>query len=154
MAGKKFKFRFEPMLNVRRHKEKERQKEHAEAVEKVVRQKEQLDRIDNMRLTALKQQRNHLSGSISVAEALVYSRYLMKLRRERLGGAELLHGLQLKAEERRVKLVEAAKERKIFQTLKETWQFKHMQELEKAEQKELDEIGANTDRRRKKKGSE
>ena len=152
MAAKKFKFRLEPLLKLRKHREKERQKEHAEARAKVYEQESSLQNMDRHRLTTLDTQRKRLTGSISVAETLICSRYLVKLKRDRLAGNELLHGLRKEEETRRDKLVSSARERKIFEMLREKQEKKHLDEIHKADQKELDEIASMADQRHKKKG--
>jgi flagellar FliJ protein len=152
MGAKKFKFRLDPLLKLRENREKERQREHAEAAEKVLSQKQQLDQVDRTKLQTLDHQRHRLSGNISVAEALIYSRYLMKLRKDRVTGSELLRGLEREAERRRARLVEAARERKTFELLKEKQKVRHLTALEKADQKDLDEVATNGFVRNKKKG--
>lgn len=140
MATKKFKFRLEPLAKIKKHREKERQKEHAAALKKVHDQIDALTGIGGQRLETLKTQRRKSVGKIVVAEALVCSRYLQRLKRERIAGEELLHGLENKAEERRLTLVDAAKERKIFELLEEKQRIRHYKNLDKLEQKEIDEI--------------
>jgi flagellar FliJ protein len=152
MAAKKFKFRLEPLLKLRRHREKERQKEHSAAAAEVHKQKLQIQSIDYSRLTALDHQRQRLSGRICVAEALVYSRYLMKLKRRRLAGTSLLHALEKEAEQKRRKLIEAARERKTYELLKEKQQLRHRAGIEKQDQKELDEVAVTSFRRGRRRG--
>jgi len=152
MANKKFKFRLEPLLNIRKHREKERQKEHAEAQARVHRQQSSLQQMDGHRLSTLDAQRERLTGTISVAETLVCSRYLVRLKRDRMAGTELLHGLRKEEDDRRVNLVEAAKQRKIYELLREKQEKRHLEEIRKADQKELDEVAAVSDRRNKEKG--
>ncbi len=150
MAAKKFKFRLEPLLKIREHREKERQKEHAAAATKVHEQKSSVATIDSQRIGTMDYRREKLVGRLSIAEALVYSRYLMRLKRERIAGVELLHGLEREAEKKRQKLVAAARDRKIFDLLKEKQQRRHREEAEKVDQKELDEVAVGAFRRQKK----
>ena len=142
MAAKKFKFRLDPLLNLRKHREKERQKEHAVVVDEVQKQKQLNGNLDTARVDTLDYQRSRLDGRLSVPEALICSRYIMKLKRQRMAGNELLYALQKDAEKKRAKLVEAARDRKIFEKLKEKQQLRHNFEIEKQEQKELDEVAA------------
>jgi len=142
MAAKKFKFRLDPLLKLRKHREKERQKEHAAAAAEAHKQKQLNGDIDRARVNTLDYQRSRLAGQLSVPEALICSRYIMKLKRQRLAGNELLHALQKETEKKRTKLVEAARDRKIFEKLKEKQQLRHRREIEKQEQKELDEVAA------------
>ncbi len=139
------------MLKVREHKEKERQKELAEAQGQVVEQKGKLTELDEHRVSTFDHQRKRLVGTISVAETLVCSRYLVRLKRDRIAGSELLRGLEREVENRRQKLVEAAKERKIYELLKEKQKTRHRKAIDKAEQKDLDEVSINVFLRKQKK---
>jgi flagellar FliJ protein len=149
--AKKFKFRFEPMLKVKEHREKERQRELAETLAKVHDQKAALRKLDTKRLDTMDHHRSKLVGRVSMAEALVCSRYLLRLKRERMAGNELLRGMEREAESRRQKLVEAARERKVYDLLKEKQATRHRHGLEKDEQKALDEVATNNFRRKTKK---
>jgi flagellar FliJ protein len=140
---KKFKFRLEPLLNLRAHAEKQKQREHSVAVQQVQNQKGQLAGFDSERHRTVEHQRRSLVGSLSLAELLICSRYLVKLRKNTLSGRELLRGYEKEAEQRRQRLVEASKEKKIYETLKEKQQQRHQKTLEQAERKESDEVATN-----------
>jgi len=146
--AKKFRFRFEPMLKVRKHIEKERQKDHAEALGAVNLQKQQLSTIDQERIGTMEHLRQQQRGPLSLAEMLICSRYLLRLKRERVTGSELLFGLEKKAEDKRQELVQAAKERKIYELLKEKQGLRHRQEVDKAELKEIDDVATDNFRRK------
>jgi len=105
--------------------------------------------MDTERLATMERQREQLVGRISMAEALVYSRYLLRLKRERVAGVELLQGMEREAEKRRHDLVEAAREREVYELLKEKQQTRHRKGIEKDDQKELDEVATNNYRRNK-----
>lgn len=137
---KRFNYRLQPLLNVKSHIERERQKEHALALEQIMRQEEQLSRVDAQRESTLTEQRAGLIGSISIARMLIYSRYLLKLKKSTLAGIETLRGLKKNAEEKRLVLVEASKERQIYEKLKERQQERYNKESARQEQKETDEI--------------
>jgi len=145
---KKFKYRLEALLKVKEHLERERQKDHGEAVRKVMRQRDQLTDIEKKRLTTYDEQRDVLIGKMSVAEMLVYSRYLMKLKRDQLVGKQLLQALDHEAEEKRIKLVEASREKKVFEKLKERQQKKFNKEVHRLETKEDDETAVVSFRRK------
>lgn len=145
---KKFKYRLQALLRVKEHIEKERQKVHAVALLKVNRQTDELDRIDDSRQTSLSAQRNQMTLHVSVAEMLVYSRYLARLKREQLAGNELLHVLEGEAEEKRIELVAASKDRKVLEKLKEKQSAKHHAEINQAMTKENDEIALISHRRK------
>jgi len=146
---KKFKFRLEPILTVKSHIEKERQKEHSVAVEKVMCQKDSLTQLDSERMNTLESQRSRQLGRISMAEMLICSRYLLKLKRDTLASVELLRGLQREADVKHESLLRASVEKKIYEKLKEKQKAKYFQDMERLERKETDEIATNSHRRRK-----
>ncbi len=145
---KKFKYRLQALLKVKEHIERERQREHASAVQKVHQQSNELDRLDRSRDSNLSQQRDQMKENLLVAEMLVYSRYLARLKRERLAGTELLKALEEEREKKRTDLVEAAKERRVLEKLKERQLAKHNAEIEQALTKEGDEIAVTSYRRK------
>lgn len=145
---KKFKYRLQALLRVKEHIEKERQKNHAVALQKVHRQTDELDRIDGSREENLSSQRDQMTQHVSVAEMLIYSRYLARLKREQLAGNELLHILEGEAEEKRIELVAASKDRRVLEKLKEKQSAKHHDEIDQALTKEHDEIALICHRRK------
>ncbi len=146
---KKFKFRLEPLLRVKAHLEKERQKEHAVALQRVHAQQEHLYRLDVTRVGVMERQRQTQSAPVSAAHMLLFSRYYLKLKRDMITGAELLRGLEGEAEKRRKLLVEASRERKMYDKLKERQQVKFNLSVELITNKQNDEIAANSYRIRK-----
>jgi len=146
---KKFKYRLQALLKLKEHIERERQKEHAGALHRVNSQKTALGQLDNVRKGTLKGQRQRMTSRLSVAEMLVYSRYLMKLKKDRLAGEQLLNALDQEAEKKRQDLVEASKQRQIHEKLKERQKEKHDKAGRLAIAKSDDEIAINNYRRRR-----
>lgn len=144
---KKFKYRLQPLLKVREHKEKEQQKELAQALGKVATQKEELDELLSHRSETVDDQRARMSGTITVADLLVCSRFLLHLKKSTIVGREVLRGLEAEADKSRMRLVEAAKERKIYEKHKEKLKEKYFEEMKLIENKEMDEIASNICRR-------
>ncbi|MCM2271771.1 MAG: flagellar export protein FliJ [candidate division Zixibacteria bacterium] len=140
---KKFRYRLEPVLKVKAHVEKQRQKEHAVALQQVYLQKEKLASISSEREQTCEQQRQRLTGPLRPHQLLAASRYLVKLKRDTITGSELLRGLEREAEVRRMRLVEATKQKKIHEKLKDRLQHRFISEFEEKEKKELDEIAVS-----------
>lgn len=141
---KKFRYRLEPLLKVKSHTEKQRQKDHAVALSHVFRQKDRLEAISEEKARTFEYQRSQFHGPIRVHQLLATSRYIMKLKRDTITGAELLSALEGEADRKRELLVEAAKERKIYEKLKERQQVKFFVEAEQHDRKTLDEIAIVT----------
>lgn len=147
---KKFKFRLEPLKKIKEHIEKQRQKEHAVAIQRVNAQQERLAALEQSRLAVMQHQREKqmAAAAVSPMELLTYSRYYLKLKRETLAGLELLRGLETEAETKRLKLVDASRERKIYEKLKERQNARFNTSVEQILNKENDEIASNTFRYR------
>lgn len=148
---KKYHFRLEPLLNVRKHVEKQRQKELAAAVQQVNAQKAHIDKLAAKKIETAEAQRGIQGGKLSVYQLQSYSRYFVLLKKEAMAGQELLRGFERDADQKRRKLIEAAKQRKIFEKLKDTQQTKFYKDIDEAEKKEADEIGLNSFRLNQKK---
>lgn len=146
---KKFRFRLEPLLKLKAYKEKEEQKVLAAALQKVYSQEESLDNINDNRVNNQNGLRNFLSGCLDLARLSGYARYFMKLKQDEYLGREMLKVLQKNSEEKRLKLLEATKQRKIYEKLKEKKLEIYEREFKLADQKEQDEIGVQIARQKK-----
>ncbi len=151
---KKFQYRLESLLKVKAHIEKEKQKAHAGSMKKVLDQQLALTEIEIKRLRAFDQQRQRAAKHFSVAEMLVISRYAQKLRRDDALGGEFLKALEKEADQTRTDLVEASRERKKYDKLKDKLREKHHKEVNAAMVKENDETAINSFRIKKKSRSE
>jgi flagellar FliJ protein len=145
---KKFRYRLQALLKVKEHIERERQKEHGAAAAKVMRQKEELSRVDDCKEATIDDQRKTLGQRFTVADMLVYSRYVQKLRRDRVMGEKLLEGLSKDAEEKRRKLVEASQEKRKYEKLRDRQKERHAKEAEHLMAKDNDETALNIHRRK------
>ena len=153
---KKFAFRLEPLLKMKAHTEKERQKDHAVAQGKALEQRRSLEKIGADQAGTLDRQREEMAGRMSVAELLIYSRYLLKLKKDTLTGGEMLKVLERNVEAKRRALVEATKQKKVYEKLRERQQKRHQEMVKAQETKEADEIAIMSyqqqQRARRKKG--
>jgi flagellar FliJ protein len=141
---KKFRYRLQALLKVKEHVEKERQKEHAQALQKVYNRERALNQILKDKNEKLERQRSRMEAGLSVAEMLVYIRHMLKLKRDLLAEKELLNVLRKDADGKRENLLNASKERKIHQKLKERRQEQHNEDVLRQTTKENDEIALNS----------
>ncbi len=141
---KKFKYRLEALLKMKEHFEKEKQKEHALSLQRVQTQENNLSALESEKNQNLIRLKNKLNGSLSVAEMLVYGRYLIKLKRNSFSGEQMLDALQKQEEGKRSKLLEATKEKKIREKLKEKQHEIYIDDLKLLENNENDEIAGNS----------
>ncbi|UCG61960.1 MAG: flagellar export protein FliJ [Candidatus Zixiibacteriota bacterium] len=147
---KRFRYRLQALLKMKEHIEKERQKELAASSQQVRSKEEELDLVQKNRDRTFEFQRNEILQSFTVAEMLVISRYLHKLKRETVVGKELLRVLKVEEEKRRRKLLDASRERKKYEKLKEKQQQKHYDNARSAITKEMDETAVSTYRQKAK----
>lgn len=145
---KKFKYRLEAILKVREHIEKEKQRDLAAATRKVNDQFGELKQIDQNRSGTLSTQSEKMRGRLSVAEMLVYGRYIMKLKRDTLAGREVLKVLRKDESQKRGELLEASQARRVYQKLKERQHDHFLKEASRSESKESDEVASTNHRRR------
>lgn len=146
---KKFKYRLEPLLKMRDHIEKERQKQLAAATKRVRDQEGSLESISNQREATFDKQRAIMNQPFSVAEALVVSRYILRLKRDRITGEEMLKALKADEDKKRRILLEASRERKKYEKLKERLHEKHDKEMDRLIAKDSDEMSINSFRYKK-----
>jgi len=112
------------------------------AVRKVVDQESELKALDNIRTDTQNNQRRRLSGGLDIPMMSSYSRYYLLLKKKELGGLELLKAYKKDQEEKRRELVEAAREKKTFEKLKENKFDSYRKDVELNLQKEQDEIAS------------
>ena len=148
MAGRRFRFRLDSLLRIKEHLEREKQKELAIATAKVLSQQQELGRIKNATGGTLNRQRDCLGETLSVSQLSLFSRFLVRLKKEHVMAHEILNGLTRVQDKNRDALLEATKERKIYQKLKEKAHDKHQKEATLDEMKESDEAGMNAYRQR------
>jgi flagellar FliJ protein len=141
---KKFRFRLEALLKLREQREKERQRELADAVRKTNEQRARLDAIANHTQQTQEYKRSLQSGSLAVHQLQLSARFLGRLMREALGTRELLQALNKAEAVRREALLAAARDKKIYENLKQRRQTEHYLEAQRLDQKEADEIGLST----------
>jgi len=146
---KKFRFRLEPLLKLKAHREKEKQKIHALALHKVIEQEHGLESISHDRLGHQVQLREYLQGALDIGRLSAFSRYFVKLKKDELTGREMLRAFRKEAEKKRGELIEATRQRKIYEKLKERRHEQYIKNYLLTEQKEQDEIASNTQQHKK-----
>lgn len=137
---KKFRYRLAPLLTVREHTEKQRQKEHAQALQQVYDQQQMLQQTARRIRETVAAAQAADSDRPNVVLAQMASRYVAKLRRDSINGTELLRAYQTEAERRRLLLVEATKEKRKLEKYRDKLKERYYRELDLVERKELDEV--------------
>ncbi|MEE9441142.1 MAG: flagellar export protein FliJ [candidate division Zixibacteria bacterium] len=138
---KRFKYRFEKVLSFKKHLEKQKQRELAEVVDFEQKQKLKILEVLDDRANYQKREKKLLTGKLDANLLTRYSRYYMKLKQMEIGGRELLANIREELGKRRKVLIEATKQRKIYEKLRERHLDKYTVEMNLLTQKENDDIG-------------
>lgn len=138
---KKFKFKFEKILSYRRHQEKEKQRALAEILNAKKKQEDEIGDIRTQRGDWQDREKKDLVGKIHPHRLGGYSRYFLKLKKMEMTGFETLKLIDKDADNKRESLIDAARNRKIYEKLKERHQEKYNRNVDLLGQKENDEIG-------------
>ena len=142
----KFKFRLEKVLDLRKKKEEERERELAE-LKKLLAKEEQFLQQLQRESTALRRKIARLQDendrSLDIEELLRHSDYLEHLRDKILSQIETVKQVISDVENKRQELVEASKEKKVIEKLKEQQYKRFRTAVEEWEQRTLDEIGTS-----------
>ncbi len=139
---KKFKFKFEKLLNIREYQEREEQFAFARVYQKYLNIKNIIDFSNEKKeeyLISSKKYVENLDINFLVIrdKARTGLSNKVKINKNRLKEQEFF------VETEREKLIEATKKRKTLDLLKEKEFNKYMKEVERVENLELDEIGTN-----------
>ena len=140
-----FRFRLDPLITLRDNKLKERQRELAQAYNARRILEEHLQEIDRQLEEGIVAMRSTMQPgqTVNVESLLGFRRQEMFLRANQDDLMQKIKMVDEEIELRRTKVVEANKELKIIEKLKEKRYEKYLDEENKAEMKMMDEIAGN-----------
>lgn len=137
-----FKFQFQSILDLKVRFEDLKKSEYGEAVHELQLQTDKLNfLVEEQHLQFNLIQEKEKEG-ITPKEFINYNNYMNRLKRSIEIQKEVVKKASDKAEKARLELVEAAKQRKMFETLKEKKMEEYWEEYYKKEQLQLDEIAS------------
>ena len=145
--AKKFKFPLDPALRYRRHLEGEKKRALAKARRAVLEQNRLLLELLREEGQGKEEFRKLKVGQTGVQRLRLQEQYLNALSRRIRREFEGLQRRLLAEEQARRELVEARKQVRVLERLRERREADYRYELGREEQKELDETGLNTFRR-------
>ncbi len=138
---RKFKFRFDKIRSFRKHQEKGKQQELAQARRHELEQDRAVQNILLERSGQQARERRHLVGVVQLSRLSGYSRYYLRLKQKEVTGRALLRQLTQVVDQRREELLSAARQRKIYDKLEERHRERFLREYGRLIQKETDDIG-------------
>jgi flagellar protein FliJ len=139
--AKRFKFRFETLLKIRRQREQEHQRIVAGRMQKINRVRQRINSIDDQIRSEEQAIRNAWQpGIIDLHQAMRHRHWLGRLHKGSLEAQNQLRYQEAELARERAELAEVCKHRKIIEKLKEKQWDRHRREEESAEAKEIDEM--------------
>lgn len=141
---KKYQFRLQPLLRLRKQQEEQKKRAVGALMTQIHDlQRQALELADAIKTEGdiLKQQ--YQEGKVDLHWVSHYRRYVTSVQRAIAEKIQAATSIQGKLHQARTELVEAARQSKILEKLKEKQQKQYDREWQKKENRELDEIGSN-----------
>lgn len=141
MPPKTFKFKLQSILEYKKKVEEEEIRKLAEL--KVLQKREQ-EKLEFLKMTKVEEMRTltekSAQGVLNVSEIQMYHAHIKKLDKEITEQEIRLQQIAIEVEEQRQRLLEASKEKKIYEKLKEKHKATFLAAIEEEERKFIDEL--------------
>lgn len=142
--AKRFRFRLETVLKIRKQREDEAKRVVAERLRRIADVGNDIDSMRSQISSEIKSFRqSHASGRIDTARISNHRHWLIHLDQNVLASKSHLGELEAELAQERVALGEARKQVRVLEKLEERQRARHAKELNRAEALESDEIGNN-----------
>lgn len=146
---KKFKFRFQKLLDVRTHRERKEQEKFSKVLSEYVAIENVIKESDEKRRQILEDSRTFIQeGKVQLFWYRDMARKGLKTKMNNF--TKKLREKEVPLNKARAELLEAVKKKKMMEILKDKDFEKYKDEVQKEEQSELDEFGSNIYLRNKK----
>ena len=146
---KKFSFKLEPVLNVRKSKEEELQRKLSQILDRLQEAVEEMAKTLSHRHTIASQLEEFKKKPVGIEDLLTYQNYLEQLDK-RVNEQEIrISEIEKEVEEMRALLMQACKDKKIIEKIKEKQKACYNLEALRQEINFLDEIGVIRNARKK-----
>lgn len=136
----KFKFKLESLLNVKSKLEDKAKTEYGKANLRLQEEKDRLEQLLNQKKETMDSFKESVSKSVKPFEVNIFNRFISNIDNQIKNQQKNIDEALNFVEEKRVELVEAMKQRKIFDTLKQNQKEEFNKQIILNEQKMIDEI--------------
>lgn len=137
---KRFKFKFQTLLNIEQHKEDVVKQELKTLLYNLHEEEKMLSNLKTIYLTQLEELARKQLGYISPEELKLYEAYVLSLCSQITSQDDKVKGCAAKVDVVRQKLIEISKRKKMFEKLREKKKKEYEYLLQQYENKQLDEI--------------
>ena len=138
-----FRFKFESLLNHRRHEEEVAQKLLSEALRDLRQEQARLKSVKKQRRDHIYQLKYNQTGDLALHEITLSLRYIAKLGEQVDQQQAKVQQAKQRVSMRQQALISAVKKRKIFEKLKENDYRRYQDDLQKKELKFMDEVAVS-----------
>lgn len=135
-----FSFKFQSILDLKQRIEDQKKSKYGEANEELKNQKDKLNVLIEERDYQFDLMREKGKEGVTPKELIVYNNYMDRLKRSIEIQTVVVEKAKVAVEKARQELVEASKQRKMFETLKEKKLEEYWEDYYKKEQAQLDEV--------------
>ena len=135
-----FNFKFQSILDLKIRLEDQKKSKYGEANEELKMQKDKLNVLLDEREHQYNLMREKGKTGVTPKELIIYNNYMERLKKSIEIQNVVVERAKKAVEQARLELVEAAKQRKMCETLKEKKLEEYWDEYYKKEQAQLDEI--------------
>lgn len=136
----RFQFRMENILSVREKLEEKRKQEYTDAFNKLQKEIELKQLLINKSNSIFSDLRKKMLESISLKEIIISNNYVDFLKSKIIEQEQNVLAASKYAEKKRQELIEASKQKKMLEKLKEKYWLEYLNDINKEEQKSIDEI--------------
>ena len=136
----RFQFRLQQYLGVKEQIEEQKELEYAHALRRVEEEKARLHQMQNERIEAIESMRRSLLKAIAPIEIRRFNNTIERLKHQIEIQKERVMAAEMYAEEKRQELVQAMKERKALEIVRENALEEFRLEENLQEQKQVDEL--------------
>lgn len=139
--AKRFVFRFETMLKIRRQREDEHKRIVADRVREIARVKDQMASLDRQirdELAAIREGQS--PGTIDMQQVVRHRHWLGRLHKAVLDSQARLRFLEARLAQERAALAEAAKQRRVLDKLKQRQWERYRMEQDRIETRLADDL--------------
>ncbi|MCL1884800.1 MAG: flagellar export protein FliJ [Defluviitaleaceae bacterium] len=136
----RFQFRLQQYLGIKEQIEDQKELEYAKALRVLEEEKQKLEEFIQRRASAVENLRKSVAKSISPFEIRRYNNNIERLKHQILVQEERVEAAKNFVEQKRQELVQAMKERKALEIVKDNAREEFLKEADLAERKQVDEL--------------
>ena len=138
-------------MEFRQHREKQKQRDLAQAKNKLQQEEKKLQFLNHTKDKCQKETKKRKRDKLNVKELSLYQVYLTKLHHQIKGQKVEIDKSEKEVENERGELLEKSKEKKVLENLKKSKLLSYKEEMNRIEQKTIDELARDIFLRVKKK---